>query len=197
MSGGSPVGGLVRHRHFQGGYSSNGEDIEECDDDATSSRCHVFPATDAPSPLASAGLAWGEIVVNALWIASAGLVVYLGDSHCNLLFLLFHDERIRRVPLCLGMIAIMLNFLFFFYTITMAWRLRRFDEKWELTSISALPYITVLGLVAFILLAFSLWPIWSFLSIPLLFTIFMATMVVLPSIMISILKCKNDGVRAD
>ncbi|KAI4380062.1 hypothetical protein MLD38_006291 [Melastoma candidum] len=206
MSGGSPVGGgggsaggFVRQRHNLGGgagsgggggYSSNGEDLE---DDASS---RAYSAFAAP-PAVPSGWSLIDLAVNTLWIASAVFVVYYGDSQSNLVFLLLRDGRIRRVPLCLGMISVALNFLIFFYTIMMAWRLRRFDEKWELTSISALPFVTSFGVIGFFSLSFALWPIWGFLSLPLLFTLFMVSMVILPSIMIGILKRKNDGLRVD
>ncbi|KAG6740585.1 hypothetical protein POTOM_056040 [Populus tomentosa] len=78
-----------------------------------------------------------------------------------------------------------------------AWSVRRFDEKWELSSISTLPLVTLLGLVSFCLFSFSLWPIWSFLTLPLLFTLFMACMVIFPNIMIGTFRTQNDALRID
>ncbi|XP_021614958.1 uncharacterized protein LOC110616779 isoform X1 [Manihot esculenta] len=158
MSGGSPVGGgYMRQRHSQG-YASGGDDLE---DDACSRPQPFTP----PSPRVRS---WVEIVENVLWIASAIFIVYFGDRHSNLICLLWHDERIRRLPLYLGMIGAGLNVVIFLYTSMFAWSVRRFDEKWELSSISALPFVTLLGLVSFCLFAFALWPIWSFLTLPLL-----------------------------
>jgi hypothetical protein len=55
------------------------------------------------------------------------------------------------MPLYLGMVGVGLNALFFFYSSMSVGSVRRFDEKWELTSISALPFVTLLGLVSFCL----------------------------------------------
>ncbi|XP_030476000.1 uncharacterized protein LOC115693164 isoform X2 [Syzygium oleosum] len=167
MSGGTPVGGgFVRQRHSQG-YSSGGDDLE---DDACS---RTTTPGSAPVPRART---WVEVVENVLWIASAVFIVYFGDWHSNLIYLLWHDGRIRSM---------------------MAWRIKRFDEKWELAGIAALPYVTLLGLVAFCMLSFALWPIWSFLTLPLLFTLFMACMVVLPNLMIGMCRPQNGEFRTD
>ncbi|KHG17743.1 Testis- and ovary-specific PAZ domain-containing 1 [Gossypium arboreum] len=101
------------------------------------------------------------------------------------------------MPLYLGLIGIGLNVAIFFYTSMLAWSVRRFDEKWELLSIIALPFLTLLGLVSFCLLCFALWPIWGFLTLPLLFTLFMAGLVLYPHIMIETLRPQNDFFRID
>ncbi|XP_031387944.1 uncharacterized protein LOC116201021 [Punica granatum] len=188
MSGGTPVGGggFMRQRHSQG-YASSGDDLE---DDA----CSRLAPGPPPVPR---GRTWIEIVENVLWIASALFIVYFGDRHSNLIYLLWHDGRIRRVPFYLGMVAVGLNIVIFFCTSMLAWSARRCDEKWELASISALPYVTLLGLVAFCLLSFALWPIWGFLTLPLLFTLFMACLVVGPYVMIGFLRPQNDVLRTD
>lgn len=91
MSGGTPVGGgFVRQRHSQG-YSSGGDDLE---DDACS-------RTATPgSPPVPRSRTWVEFVENVLWIASAMFIVYFGDWHSNLIYLLWHDGRIRRYICC-------------------------------------------------------------------------------------------------
>lgn len=77
------------------------------------------------------------------------LHVYVQRSCTCLLLLLTKLYRFYRVPLYLGMFAVGLNLLIFFYTSMMAWRIKRFDEKWELAGIAALPYVTLVGLAAF------------------------------------------------
>ncbi|XP_021275473.1 uncharacterized protein LOC110410201 [Herrania umbratica] len=187
MSGGTPVGGgYVRQRHSQG-YASGNEDLE---DDACSRLHPLSPATPRTRT-------WTEILENVLWVGSALFIIYFGDRHSNLIYLLWHDERIRRMPLYLGLVGIGLNIVIFFYTSMLAWSVRRFDEKWELLSISALPIITLLGLVSFCLLCFALWPIWGFLTLPLLFTLFMAGLVVYPHIMIETFRPQNEFCRTD
>ncbi|KAJ0710068.1 putative transmembrane protein [Helianthus annuus] len=90
MSGGTPTGGgLMRQRHSQG-YASSGDDLE---DDACSSR--VRPQ----SPKFPETRTWVEVLENVLWIASAVFIIYLGDWHSNLIYILFHDGRIKRYVL--------------------------------------------------------------------------------------------------
>ena len=85
MSGGTPTGGYMRQRHSQG-YASSGDDLE---DDA----CSVMHSSTGSSPRV-----WSkrEIAENVMWLVSAAGIVYLGDSKSNLIFLLWHDDRIRR-----------------------------------------------------------------------------------------------------
>ncbi|GMI95136.1 hypothetical protein like AT5G20120 [Hibiscus trionum] len=187
MSGGTPVaGGYMRQRHSPR-YASGNEDLE---DDACSSLQPLSPATLRTRT-------WTEILENVLWVASALFIIYFGDRHSNLIYLLWHDARIRRMPLYLGLIGIGLNVALFLYTSMLSWSVRRFDEKWELLSIIALPFLTLLGLVSFCLLCFALWPIWGFLTLPLLFTLFMASLVLYPHIMIETLRPQNDSFRID
>ncbi|TQD90528.1 hypothetical protein C1H46_023966 [Malus baccata] len=187
MSGGTPTGaGYMRQRHSQG-YASSGDDLE---DDA----CSVMRSPSPQSPKVWSRI---EILENALWLASAAFIVYYGDRKSNMIYILCHDERIRRLPLYLGMVGVVLNIIIFFYTSMSAWSVRRFDEKWELESITALPFVTLLGGISFCFFCFALWPIWSFLTLPLLFTLFMAGMVICPYIIIGIFRQQHDVLRAD
>ncbi|KAG4930173.1 hypothetical protein AAZX31_17G112300 [Glycine max] len=194
MSGGTPRGGggLMRQRHSQG-YASSGDDLE---DDA----CSRHRPFLAPSPPPRT---WIEMLENFLWLASAAFILYFGDQHSNLIYLLCHDNRIRRLPLYLGMIGIGLNTMIFIYTTILVWSARRFDEKWglkkwEVTSISVLPFATVFGIISFCMFSFALWPIWSFLTLPLLFTLFMACMVVIPCLIFGTLRPQYyDELRTD
>lgn len=187
MSGGTPVGGgFMRQRHSQG-YASSGDDLE---DDACSRQTPSSPAM----PRART---WTEVMENILWIASAVFIIYYGDRNSNFIYLLFHDDRIRRLPLYLGMLGVSLNILIFFYTSMFASGVKKFCEKWELSSPSALPFLTLLGLVSFCLFSFALWPIWSFLTLPLLFTLFMACIVASPYVMTGTLRPQTEVLRTD
>ncbi|XP_031099127.1 transmembrane protein 128 [Ipomoea triloba] len=188
MSGGSPTvgGGYMRQRYSQG-YFSSGDDLE---DDACSRIC-----TESPSfPTTRT---WVEIVENFLWISSALFIIYYGDRHYNFIYILWHDNRIRRIPLYVGMFAVGLNSLFFLYTSTLAWGIRKSSEKWEISSAAALPFVTVNGLVSFCLFVYALWPIWSFLTLPLVFTLFMACMVIFPYLVLGTFKPQADMLRTD
>ncbi|KAJ0524589.1 putative transmembrane protein [Helianthus annuus] len=189
MSGGTPTGGgLMRQRHSQG-YASSGDDLE---DDACSSR--VRPQ----SPKFPETRTWVEVLENVLWIASAVFIIYLGDWHSNFIYILFHDGRIKRTPLYLGLFGVSLNVAYFVHTSMLLWGFRKSSERWELSSTDALPYITSIGLVSFCLFCYALWPIWSFLTLPLVFTLFMACMVILPYMVLGTFKQQpSDMFRID
>ncbi|XP_052181148.1 uncharacterized protein LOC127794243 [Diospyros lotus] len=187
MSGGTPVGGgLIRQRHSQG-YASSSDDLE---DDACSRPCPQSPPSQKKRK-------WVEISENVLWIGSAVFIVYYGDRHSNFIYLLWHDGRIRRVPLYLAMLGVCLNTIYLLYMSILAWRLRKSNEKWDLSSESALPVVTLIGIVSFCLFSFALWPIWSFLTLPLVFTLFMAGMVLVPYLLIGALRPQTNVLRID
>ncbi|OVA00453.1 Mediator complex [Macleaya cordata] len=158
MSGGTPVaGGLMRQRHSQG-YASSGDDLEDDACSRMATPTHQIPRART----------WIEVLENLLWIASAIFIVYFGDRRSNFIYLLWHDNRIRRTPLYLGMVGIILNIGIFFYTGLLAWGIRKSDDKWEVLTPSFAPFVTLSGLFSFCLFSFALWPIWSFLTLPLL-----------------------------
>ncbi|XP_073062569.1 uncharacterized protein [Primulina eburnea] len=187
MSGGTPVGGgYMRQRHSQG-YASSGDDLE---DDACSRLIYR-------SPSSSSSRRWVEILENLLWISSVIFIIYYGDRRSNFIYLLWHDDRIKRIPLVVGLIGVGMNVLFFLYTSMIAWGLRKSTEIWEASSAPALPFITLIGLLSFCLFCFALWPIWSFLTLPLVFTLFMACMVILPNVFVGTLKKQMISFRKD
>ncbi|KAB2071954.1 hypothetical protein ERO13_A08G239200v2 [Gossypium hirsutum] len=123
------------------------------------------------------------------------MMLVQGYNHFHLQF---QELRLGlRMPLYLGLVSTVFSVAIFFYMSILMWSVRRFDEKWELLSINALPFLTLLGLISFCLLCFALWPIWGFLTLPLLFTLFMAGLVVYPHIMIETLRQQNDSFRID
>ncbi|CAM8960255.1 hypothetical protein QQ045_003070 [Rhodiola kirilowii] len=172
MSSGSPVaGGLMRQRHSPR-YASSGDDLE---DDAFSRHAATFFGPTQKQRT------WIEVLENILWIASAAFIIYYGDRHSNFIYLLWHDNRTRRLPLYLGMVAALVNVVIFFYTNVLALSFKAGEV--ELLNPSALPLVTLLGVISFCLFAFALWPIWNILTIPLLFTLFMAIVVITPSML--------------
>ncbi|TYJ24529.1 hypothetical protein E1A91_A08G266500v1 [Gossypium mustelinum] len=123
------------------------------------------------------------------------MMLVQGYNHFHLQF---QELRLGlRMPLYLGLVSTVFSVAIFFYMSILMWSVRRFDETWELLSINALPFLTLLGLISFCLLCFALWPIWGFLTLPLLFTLFMAGLVVYPHIMIETLRQQNDSFRID
>ncbi|GAA0147932.1 hypothetical protein LIER_07511 [Lithospermum erythrorhizon] len=187
MSGGTPRGGgYVRRRHSHG-YSSGGKDLE---DDACSRLPSQYFAVSRPRT-------WVEISENILWIGSSIVFIYYGDGKSNLFFILCIDDRIPRVPLNIGIFCVSLNVLYFLYISMIAWGSRKHSEKFEVSSTAALPYLTVFGLLSFCLFCLALWPIWSFLTLPLVFTLFMAFMVIVPYMVLGTFKPQAELLRRD
>ncbi|KAL8152544.1 hypothetical protein V2J09_010304 [Rumex salicifolius] len=120
MSGGTPRSTFVRQRHSWG-YASSSDDLE---DDACS---RLSPL----SPSISRAKSWVEVLENVVWIASALFILYFGDWHYNFIHLLLHDERIRRTPLYLGLLGVLLNVAYFFYASLSTWGVKKYNEKWE------------------------------------------------------------------
>lgn len=176
-----------RQRHSQGGYVSSSGDDHDLEDDACS----------RPPPCCISNRTWLELFENFLWIASSLFIMYSGDRHSNFIYLLLHDHRIQRIPLYLGMIGVSLNAIFFLYTSMLVWGFRKSSEKWEISNTAALPFVTILGLISFCLFSFALWPIWSFLTLPLMFTLFMACMVILPYLVLGTCSQQADVLRTD
>ncbi|KAF6147314.1 hypothetical protein GIB67_009797 [Kingdonia uniflora] len=117
---------------------------------------------------------------NLLWIASVIFIIYFGDRYSNLIYLLWRDERIRRTPMYLGIVGIVLNCGILFYMSLIIRGFRKSDEKWDVLTPAITPFVTLLGLSSYFLFSYALWPIWSSLTLPLLFTLFMACTVLSP-----------------
>lgn len=62
-----------------------------------------------------------------------------------------HTSASCRVPFYLGMVGVGLNVIFFLYTSLSAWSSRKSGEKWDSPSTSALPFVTLLGIISFCL----------------------------------------------
>lgn len=141
----------------------------------------LSPSTLCFSPHSPSSAAlWRHRLENLLWIASAVFIIYYGDFRSNLLVLLLGDPRIRRTPFNLGLACVLMDLGIFLY---LAFRLRfsqKVEERLEISVPGAIPAATMIGLAAFVLFSFALWPIWNFLTLPMLFTLFMAFVVVSP-----------------
>lgn len=175
----------MRQRHSWG-YASSSDDLE---DDA----CSRFTLS---SPSISRAKSWVEVLENVVWIASALFIIYFGDWHHNFIHLVLHDERIRRTPLYLGLVGVLLNVAYFFYASLSTWGVKKYNEKWEVLGDYALQFVT-LGFMTFCLLTLALWPIWKFLTLPLVFTLFMACMVLSPYLVNGSFKSQTEVLRDD
>lgn len=123
---------------------------------------------------------WRQRLENLLWIASAAFIVYYGDFRTNLVALLATDPRILRVSFNLGLACLILNLGILLYLVLRLQTVKKAEERLEIVAPCAVPAAAIIGLAAFILFSYALWPIWRLLTLPMLFTLFMALVVVVP-----------------
>eukprot|EP00850_Spirogloea_muscicola_P002483 SM000009S23612 [mRNA] locus=s9:1037540:1038456:- [translate_table: standard] len=93
---------------------------------------------------------------------------------------LSHKEHVCRRPFNVGLLCVAINTCIFLYLAVWVRHLRNSAEDFNVVAPGAIPTATILGLSSYILFCYSLWPIWGILTMPLLFTLFMAFVVVSP-----------------
>lgn len=102
------------------------------------------------------------------------------------------SETNESRALNLGLLCVACNIGIFLYLSFWVKDMAKVDDRWEILAPAAIPTATVIGLLAFFLFCLALWPIWSFLTLPLLFTLFMAFVVISPYIP-TYVKMKPDA----
>ncbi|KAG0596621.1 hypothetical protein M758_UG270100 [Ceratodon purpureus] len=117
---------------------------------------------------------------NLLWLTAAVFAIYYGDSRHHLFHVLLYDPRIRWFPFQLGLLCLATNAVIFAYLAVYLRHILKAEDKWELIAPAAVPTATLVGLTSSLLFSIALWPIWGFLTLPLLFTLFMAFVVISP-----------------
>ncbi|KAK8939564.1 hypothetical protein KSP40_PGU012845 [Platanthera guangdongensis] len=188
MSGETPTGG-VRQRCGQG-YASSGDDFE---DDA----CSPLTGSSSSSlPVVRRAQSWPDVLENVIWLVSAAFIFYFGDSRQGFLRVLWSDSRINRKAFHLGLVALIVDIGLTSCTLLLAKGSKIHCDKNEALRTIA-PLLTLLGLASFCLLSYGLWPIWGFLTIALLLTLFMASMVVLPYLLFGRLRSPSSTIRTD
>ncbi|MCO5582886.1 hypothetical protein L7F22_036787 [Adiantum nelumboides] len=123
---------------------------------------------------------WRQKAEDGLWLASAFFIIFYGDFHSNFFSLLTSDPRIARAPLLYGTACLLLNcmiLLFFLVAHTQLKRPSLKKQHEEYITAAASTVFTGLGFAAFVMLSIALWPVWYILTFPLLFTLFMALVV--------------------
>lgn len=180
----------MRQRYSQSS-TSGGDDVDagfDSEDDACSSR-----TSSLSMPVAYKAKTWSQVLENLLWFTSAAFILYFGDMHSNFLFLLIWDGRIGRKALFAAIICVFVNIGIILCASRANVRRGSFKSSCQQYFLlpSAVPVITVLGLLSYCLFSISLWPIWGFLTFPLLFTLFMSFMVVSPYFSIGPFKPQN------
>ncbi|KAG0448456.1 hypothetical protein HPP92_027805 [Vanilla planifolia] len=102
----------------------------------------------------------------------------------------------RGKALHLGLLAVVLDMCLIVYTVFLGKDSKKSYDGNEALRTNAL-LVVLLGFFSFCLLSRGLWPIWGFLTIPLLFTLLMASMVVFPSLKIGTSRPQSSVIRTD
>lgn len=121
---------------------------------------------------------WRTLAENILWLAAALFILVYGDSRTDFLTLIFTDPRIRRLPFNLALACLVVNTGIFLYLAIWLRHVFKNSANWDVVAPHAIPTATIVGVVATFLFSLALWPVWSFLTLPLLFTLFMAFVIV-------------------
>eukprot|EP00250_Pteridium_aquilinum_P006589 c16478_g1_i2 orf=540-1193(-) len=153
------------------------------------SSCTSTASASSIAPQSQPRISWRHRVEDCLWLASAFFILYYGDFHSDFFTLLANDARVHRTPLHMGLACLMLDCCMVMLYIALSLQAQ---EKSRLQAPGVIQAVTMLGSLAFILMSIALWPIWSFLTIPMLFTLFMAFTVVALHIIGPYMKVKLD-----
>eukprot|EP00250_Pteridium_aquilinum_P009586 c18772_g1_i1 orf=74-682(+) len=120
---------------------------------------------------------WRHGVEDVLWLASAFFILFYGDFRSNFFSVLASDPRIRRAPLLYGLVCLVMDSCMMLLFLTVQPQLKQAKRLYNTAAASTI--FTVVGVAAFVMLSIALWPVWYILTIPLLFTLFMASMVLI------------------
>ncbi|KAL3678241.1 hypothetical protein R1sor_021197 [Riccia sorocarpa] len=149
-----------------------------------------------PRPAAAPPPKWKRGVENFLWLSAAAFMLYYGDSHSNFFSVLVSNPRIVRRPFYVGLLCVAINTIIFFYLAVWIRHIRKRNEPWEYIAPGAIPTATILGVGSFFMFVVAFWPVWGFLTLPLMVTLFMAFVIISPYLP-PYIKTTKDAYRAD
>jgi hypothetical protein len=115
---------------------------------------------------------WLQRAERVGWLAAASSVMYHGDSTSSLLSLMMHDPRPRSACLaCAGVCALGATLIgsFLVYWLPL---IRRDYRDWEESAPWAIPTATALGVASFVSWLVAMWPVYGFLTLPVLILLF-------------------------
>jgi len=107
-----------------------------------------------------------------LWMVAAMSIIYLTDF----LYIIVEDHRIWRPVFYAGMFGIGLNLAIGLYLAYYLPYMKGIStDDWDTVSPYAIPIATVSAILGFIAVIIGLWPVWHIFTIPMIFIIFMGT----------------------
>ncbi|CAI5949281.1 unnamed protein product, partial [Closterium sp. NIES-65] len=118
-------------------------------------------------------------VENAIYLLLGCVVLYLGDGSVHFLDVLFRDPRIRwsvritrpvinRLPLQAAAACAAVNIGIYLYAAVFLRLFRRDTRSYHQSAPGAVAAATAVGLAAYILCSIAFWPVWGFLTLPIL-----------------------------
>lgn len=120
---------------------------------------------------------WWE---SLFWISACSFILFFGDSKRHFLRAVLYDPRVIQRPFFIACLCVGINTLIFLYLAIFVRHVIRDRRDFDLVAPGMIPAATLLGVMAFILFAVSLWPVWGFFIIPILWTFFMGLVVISP-----------------
>lgn len=114
------------------------------------------------------------------WLAACTFLLYFGDSHHNCFHILLHNARIHLQPLLVGYLCLAVGGCIYLYLAVWCRHVARDRRSFDILAPGAVPTAILLGIGAFILFTYALWPVWGVLTLPILYVLFMGVVVVSP-----------------
>ncbi|XP_067941482.1 transmembrane protein 128-like [Watersipora subatra] len=116
---------------------------------------------------------------NVIWLLSSIAIFYLTDFA----LVLIYDPRIYRLWFNIGVASLSVAVLCCLYCIVwLSWIKGVRSEKWEDHNAFVIPIATAAGIVAGGFICYSVWPVWSIFTIPIVASQFMGFIVIVAMI---------------
>ncbi|CAF0706633.1 unnamed protein product [Brachionus calyciflorus] len=121
----------------------------------------------------------GLSIENICWFVASLVCLYISD----IFKVIVSDDRVLRTLLYASFLLILVNILIALYIIFYLTKVKKISSnKWNEYNPILIPVATGSFVIGSILLTISLWPVYNWLTAPLLFTIFMGFIVVIVNI---------------
>eukprot|EP00271_Cylindrocystis_brebissonii_P016394 TRINITY_DN398_c0_g3_i2.p1 TRINITY_DN398_c0_g3~~TRINITY_DN398_c0_g3_i2.p1 ORF type:complete len:173 (+),score=15.10 TRINITY_DN398_c0_g3_i2:509-1027(+) len=114
------------------------------------------------------------------WLLACAVVLWYGDGRRHFLEAVLYDPRLRQRPFYISCLCVAINTLIFCYLAIWVRHIRQDNRDFNLVAPGAIPTATMLGLLSYGLYVYSMWPIWGWATILILYILFMGFVVLSP-----------------
>eukprot|EP00744_Colponema_vietnamica_P006835 GILI01009901.1.p1 GENE.GILI01009901.1~~GILI01009901.1.p1 ORF type:complete len:208 (+),score=42.28 GILI01009901.1:41-625(+) len=140
------------------------------DDNAAKERERLLDEREKQKRLWVERLEWLNRKAHALfWVALACAVIY----YSNFFRVIWECPYVNRIFFNLGLICVGVNIAITFYLSVYLPYIAKVTQEWDEYCPRVIPTATIVGCSAFVLFLFGLWPVWGWLTILILFSLFM------------------------